>query len=192
MTPSDEEMLRSLHAEGRPNSEIAKAMGRSRNAVALASRKRGLPANKACGFPRGVLIDDADRNRFGNRKWRVGNHGYCTADQRGILLHRAIMEPGPGQEVDHINGDRLDNRRENLRVVTHSENAANLHTVDNKNGLRGVTEHLNTDRSKRRKRFQACVTIRGRKKSLGYYFTAKEAGEVAARWRIANMPGARS
>ena len=40
-------------------------------------------------------------------------------------MHRLIMQPSPDMVVDHINGDGLDNKRENLRIVTHGQNIRN-------------------------------------------------------------------
>lgn len=42
--------------------------------------------------------------------------------EKRVAMHRAIASPAPGMEVDHINGDGLDNRRANLRVCTKSQN----------------------------------------------------------------------
>lgn len=53
-------------------------------------------------------------------------------------MHRVILPPSPGLEIDHINGDKLDNRRSNLRVVTHAENMKNVRHKLPKNGYRGV------------------------------------------------------
>ncbi len=54
-------------------------------------------------------------------------------------MHRLIMDCPDGMDVDHINGDGLDNRRENLRIVTRSQNLRNRKTFKNsKSGFKGV------------------------------------------------------
>lgn len=79
-----------------------------------------------------TLVDDNDYNKimaFGS--WHENDSGYAV--KRGkvygksstIRLHRVIADPPKGLEVDHINGNRLDNRRNNLRVVSHAINAWN-------------------------------------------------------------------
>lgn len=86
-----------------------------------------------------------------------------------ILMHRAILGASDGVYVDHINGNKLDNRRSNLRIATPQQSAYNT-TKPNKNGYRGVTLHAG-----RAKPYQASIHLNGRKKSLGYYATAREA-----------------
>jgi hypothetical protein len=55
-------------------------------------------------------------------------------------MHRFLLQPPPGLEVDHINGDRLDNRRINLRIATRSQNAMNRpRTRTNTSGFKGVS-----------------------------------------------------
>lgn len=66
--------------------------------------------------------------------WHVDNLGYAATGDRGIgrrrtlRLHRAILglDFGDPRHCDHTNGDKLDNRRANLRVCTHRENHANV------------------------------------------------------------------
>jgi hypothetical protein len=64
-----------------------------------------------------------------------------VAGRHNVRAHHLILAPGPGQMVDHKNGDGLDNRRENLRLVTRSQNAQNMRGVrkDNRSGVRNVT-----------------------------------------------------
>jgi hypothetical protein len=71
-------------------------------------------------------IDDADLPLVQALRLRRHPAGYAqVARASGALLHRILMNPPAGLEVDHINRDRLDNRRCNLRVVTRSVNGHN-------------------------------------------------------------------
>lgn len=69
-------------------------------------------------------IDDADLPLVSPFRWHLNTHGYAMATG-GRLMHRLIMQPGPSLQVDHLDHDRLRNTRENLRVVTHSQNGMN-------------------------------------------------------------------
>ncbi|MDD1469616.1 HNH endonuclease [Dolichospermum sp. ST_sed5] len=61
--------------------------------------------------------------------------------QRGLPLHRFLLNPKPWEQIDHINGDALDNRRCNLRIVTASQNYKNRRKQSNPSSSRykGVT-----------------------------------------------------
>jgi frataxin-like iron-binding protein CyaY len=68
----------------------------------------------------------ADRNTFyaGRNSDRNDNE---DRKQHTIKMHRVIMNPPPYMKIDHINGNGLDNRRENLRIVTNRQNCQNKH-----------------------------------------------------------------
>ena len=76
-----------------------------------------------------------DRNTFyAQRKFKI------DGKWRNIMLHRFIINPPSDMFIDHINRDGLDNRRENLRIVTHSENHFNERIrSDNTSGYKGVS-----------------------------------------------------
>lgn len=97
-----------------------------------------------------ALIDSADAERVLAHKWSTGvkNCGQRSGRKvkgvarETILLHRFILGDVPkGMDVDHINGNRLDNRRCNLRAATRPQNAVNRVRTDSRNtsGYRGVT-----------------------------------------------------
>jgi len=71
-----------------------------------------------------TLIDEEDADRINQWKWKIHPQGYASrtsyVNQRSgtILLHRFILNAPKEMEVDHINGNKLDNRRTNLRLIT--------------------------------------------------------------------------
>lgn len=78
----------------------------------------------------------------------------------------------PHQSIDHINGIRSDNRIENLRLCTRSQNMQNLTKVSSATGFKGVTFHKQTGK------FQASIKIEGKFKYLGLFVFAKDAAKA--------------
>ena len=126
-----------------------------------------------------AIVDDEDFHDLSRYCWYFCSLGY--AQRKGpriknekrttIRMHRFIMKPKTGDYVDHINGNRLDNRRENLRIATNRQNAMNskMHS-NNKIGVKGVSLHRASGL------FHARIRQDGIRKSLGYFKTAEEAG----------------
>lgn len=121
-----------------------------------------------------ALVDDADYGWLSQRKWQVTQGGYATRsgyrDGRIIgrlLMHREIMTPPRGMQVDHINGNRLDNRRSNLRFCSHTENCHNRRP-ENKTGYKGV-------RATPYGKWLARITIDRVRVELGRFDTPQEA-----------------
>jgi hypothetical protein len=78
-----------------------------------------------------VRVDEADYQRYRNQRWSMSGAGYVQGwDGENVRhLHRMILElpVGDPRVVDHINGDKLDNRRSNLRIADVTLNNRNLH-----------------------------------------------------------------
>jgi hypothetical protein len=82
-----------------------------------------------------AIVEPEDYYRFGNLKWGINGSGdryYAvrnvktgTGKTKRVYMHREIMNPPPGLLVDHKNNNPLDNRRENLRLATRSQNMQN-------------------------------------------------------------------
>ena len=133
-------------------------------------------------------IDDADYPRVTDFKWRRSVAGYVVAPVRGqrpkqALLHRLIMEAPVGMEVDHIDGDPLNNRRANLRLVTHAENHQNRPRLNsnNRSGFRGVSRDVQSEK------YRARLVVHGKEIYLGVFDTPEEAAGVAAGGRRKHM-----
>lgn len=108
-------------------------------------------------------------------RWYVSNIGYIYrrnyAVKNGhIYLHHEVLSAPKGMWRDHINGDKFDNRRCNLRLITPKESACNRGSRLAKSGYRGV----------RRKgdRFIAQITDHGKNVYLGCYKTSVEAARA--------------
>tara|TARA_Y100001973_G_scaffold79010_1_gene116069 strand:- start:954 stop:1565 length:612 start_codon:yes stop_codon:yes gene_type:complete len=165
-----------------------------------------------------AIIDDEDYERVVEAiKYKNGKPGkwYAHDPSKGKLgyvyawdgdhrksMHRVIMDPPKGMDIDHINGDTLDNRKENLRICTRSQNAQNKKLRrDSASGYKGVHEQKKPSKRKYvskktgkvtyhyympKKRFKAYIgepdwREKGLKNShinLGRYDTAEEAARV--------------
>lgn len=120
-------------------------------------------------------VDDEDFAYLNQWKWYCNNTGYAGREhymgdykRKTLLMHRVILQAQQGQEVDHINGDRLDNRKSNLRFVTRTQNLQNRSWK-----MKGVSKKSNKTRGQ--KRWVARINIDGKTKFLGDYFTPEEA-----------------
>lgn len=69
-----------------------------------------------------AIVDDEDYEMLIKHRWSFCKTGYAM---RATTMHREIMNGPMGMSVDHINGNGLDNRKENLRICTHSQNRKN-------------------------------------------------------------------
>lgn len=119
-------------------------------------------------------IDIEDIEKVKKYKWHY-SYGYAkTAIKRKRLaLHRYILNYKGALQVDHTNGNRLDNRKSNLRLATPQQNSMNSDIrIDNTSGVSGVSFH------KHRQKWRAYLTFEGQTISLGYYYTFEEAVKV--------------
>ena len=140
-----------------------------------------------------ALIDDADLERLSVWHWYLDARGYVVRREgtpsagTGITyyLHRAVLGLGHGDPRlgDHINRNRLDNRQQNLRVVSRTENPQNVGAnCGGSSAYRGVS--WNAARGK----WAAFGNVDRRQKHLGLFTTEEAAAAAAAAWRRENVP----
>lgn len=138
-----------------------------------------------------VLIDEQDIDFFKEFTWRIAkkdNTNYLvrtinypkTDDKRKtgrLWFHREILKVSnlywKKIQVDHINGNGLDNRRENLRLVTPSQNMFNSKKPkNNTTGFKGV------DFQKKENKYRARIGVNNKRINLGQFNTAEEAARA--------------
>jgi hypothetical protein len=125
------------------------------------------------GHNKFTRVDDDDFAALSRLRWHLHPDGYAVHSTfvnriRGtVLMSRVILWTPPGLEVDHINGDRLDNRRSNLRRATKAQNKWN---ADNGDPVwRGVRKNTYANT------WSASIRVNGVKKYLGSFKTKPEA-----------------
>lgn len=123
-----------------------------------------------------VLFDIDNLPEVSKHKWFVDASGYATSclDGKNIRMHRFLVDVPDGKVIDHINRDKLDNRRGNLRICTQKENCQNMSMKsNNKSGVTGVYY------DKRAKRWRAQIYIKQKAVHVGIFDDFEDA--VAAR-----------
>ena len=114
-------------------------------------------------------IDKDDLLKIQLYKWGLLSNGYVIAriNKKIILLHRLIMGDKKGQQIDHINHNKLDNRKQNLRWVTNQQNNWNKKS-------KGVYY----DNTLKSRKWLAAISINGKRMNLGRYKRYEEAERV--------------
>lgn len=118
-----------------------------------------------------AYVDYDDWERVSKHGWYLDKQ-YAAAKIRGkrVYLHKFILGIDDKRIVDHINHDKLDCRKSNLRVATRGQNEANKGLLkNNTSGYKGVSYH------KRDKKWRAQIGFEGKKIYLGAYNTPEEA-----------------
>lgn len=118
-------------------------------------------------------------------RWNLNNNGYVVkADGSGLLLARLILglDKGDSRETDHVHHDKLDNRREVLRIVTPEQNKQNcMARLGSTSRFRGVSRRCNG-------KWRATGFRDGRQVSIGNFDDELAAALAAERWRAEHMP----
>ena len=127
-----------------------------------------------------TIVDDDDYEWLSKNKWCFHSKGYAHRrasiyeGKTGIIyMHREIAKPKTGEQTDHINGDKLDNRRENLRSCNNSQNQINQ-KIDRTNttGFKGVFVHKPSGK------FCAMIQKDKKRKYLGLFLTREAASSA--------------
>ena len=115
-----------------------------------------------------IYIDKDDYDKIKKYTWsECPAYHYAKTSANNLVMHRLIMNAQPQQEVDHINHNRMDNRKNNLRIVTHKQNNQN----------RNLSKNYSYRKDKNK--WKAYIKIDGKQIFLGYYNTEYEAHCVA-------------
>mgnify|MGYP001571278685 CR=1 FL=1 len=120
-----------------------------------------------------AVVDDEDYDNFNRFHWHAVGYGKCVYAARNgpktqgkrkyIYLHREILSDGGSLEIDHINGDGLDNRKLNLRKCTHQQNMFNAKKKHGSSKYKGV--YFN----KKIKKWCAQIHPNGKRVHIGYF-----------------------
>lgn len=122
-----------------------------------------------------ALVDDADFRKIACYSWSATSGTVIYAQRKNgrknVLLHREIMAAPDNLQVDHINGNGLDNRRANLRVCTRSQNLWNQRRrAKNTSGFKGVNKNGDT--------WRARIKVNNKEIALGCYKDAIQAAKA--------------
>jgi len=126
-----------------------------------------------------AIVDDDDYEYLSKNNWYFSG-GYAkkaTSRKSGkhtiVRMHRVIMDAPIGVDVDHRDGDKLNNRKENLRLCNRSQNLANKKLgAKNTSGYKGVTWF------KRDKKWRAQIKHNRKAIHIGYYDNLEAAAKA--------------
>lgn len=120
-----------------------------------------------------ALVDDSDFASLSQHRWyAMETNGIWYAARKStkgegkrttVLMHRQVLNPHRPYEVDHINHDGLDNRRNNLRLCRHSQNMANQRCS------RGSSRYKGVFWEKGKRRWRSEIKVNQRSRTIGRF-----------------------
>lgn len=127
-----------------------------------------------------ALVDDEDFERINQFKWCAAkncNAYYAVRNTYNpkirIIMHRVILNAKKGDEIDHRNGNGLDNRKDNLRFCTPSQNHQNRRLMKG-----GTSKYKGVDWFKREKKWRSKIVVNKKAIYLGLFDSEIEAACV--------------
>lgn len=109
-------------------------------------------------------------------KWCYSGPGYAQANlgnYRRDYMHRVILNLPKGVFVDHVNGDKLDNRRSNLRTASRSENARNR-----RSNRTSTSRFLGVSWCAPRRKWKAQIAVKSKNTFIGRYDLEEDAAKA--------------
>lgn len=118
-----------------------------------------------------ILIDEEDIEKIGIELIHRTRKGYFVHSNPTKSVHRIVMDAPKSMQIDHINGKRWDNRKENLRLCTNAQNQQNRRAQKSNNtGYKGVYSAKG--------KYRATLAKDGIRRHLGYFTDPKKAHEA--------------
>ena len=126
-----------------------------------------------------AIVDDSDFEWLNQWKWHYSQPGYASKGkpyingkpQGQLLMHRLIMKCPDNKTVDHINQNKLDNRKKNLRICSYHENRMNSSLPSNNtSGFKGVYFYKG--------KWSAQVKLNGKMNYVGRFINKEEAAKA--------------
>ena len=121
-----------------------------------------------------ALVDDEDYEELKRYKWFIRrgkktNYARRSQDGKEVAMHHHLIGRAEGLRVDHVDGNGLNNQKNNIRHVTGRQNSQNIKTVKTSSRFPGVHWH------KRDKRWQSAFRIGNTKTHIGSFTKEEEA-----------------
>lgn len=143
-------------------------------------RHDGLTAIQQTPSGQNIIVSKEDSELLAAYSWSIDGRGYAVAfcgrengRQKFVKLHRLVASARADQIIDHVDGDRLNCQRSNLRVASKSQNGANTRSPRSGVGYKGVT--MPTRCRSHPKPFKAAITVNGKMTPLGSFSSPEDA-----------------
>lgn len=128
-----------------------------------------------------AFVDDEDFGFLNRFVWKFTSEGYAVTtftvspgERKEISMHRFIMNPYTSLTIDHVNNEKADNRKENLRVATRQQQCFNRAARGKTSRYKGISFR------KKEKKWEVRICKDGKVKNLGMYFSEEEAATIYA------------